>query len=44
MGRAVGVTVSTTPSNGGVAGCIDRAVRGLRWAESGKTDFMTTNY
>jgi hypothetical protein len=44
MGRAVGVTVSTSPSSGGVAGCVDRAVRGLRWAESAKTDFITTNY
>jgi hypothetical protein len=44
MGRAIGVSVTTTPANGGVAGCIDRAVRGLRWAESAKTDFMTTNY
>jgi eukaryotic-like serine/threonine-protein kinase len=44
MGRAIGVTVTTAPSHGGVAGCIDRAVRGLRWAESAKTDFVTTNY
>jgi hypothetical protein len=44
MGRAVGVTVTTTPSHGGIATCIDRAVRGLRWAESAKTDFITTNY
>ena len=44
MGRAVGVTVTTNPSHGGVATCIDRAVRGLRWAESAKTDFITTNY
>jgi len=44
MGRAVGVTVTTAPPNGGVAACIDHAVRGLRWAESGKTDFVTTVY
>lgn len=44
LGHAVGVTVTTTPASGGVAGCIDRAVRGLRWAESAKTDFITTNY
>jgi eukaryotic-like serine/threonine-protein kinase len=44
MGRAVGVSVSTNPPSGGIAGCIDRAVRGLRWAESAKTDFVTTNY
>jgi eukaryotic-like serine/threonine-protein kinase len=44
MGRAVGVTATTNPPNGGVAGCVDRSVRGLRWAESAKTDFITTNY
>jgi hypothetical protein len=44
MGRAVGVTVSTVPPNGGIAGCIDRSVRGLQWAVSPKTDFVTTNY
>jgi hypothetical protein len=44
LGRAVGVTVSTSPPSGGVAACIDRAVRGLRWAESVKTDFITTTY
>jgi len=30
-GRAVGVTVTTTPHNGGVSSCIDRQVRGLSW-------------
>jgi hypothetical protein len=44
MGHAVGVTVTTNPSNRGIAECIDHAVRGLRWAESAKTDFVTTNY
>jgi eukaryotic-like serine/threonine-protein kinase len=44
MGRAVGVTVSTNPPGPGVASCIDRAVRGLQWAVSPKTDFVTTNY
>jgi hypothetical protein len=44
MGRAVGVTVTTNPPRGGVAGCIDRAVRGLQWAQSLKTDFITTTY
>src|SRR5579872_403865 len=44
MGVPIGVTVATTPPNGGIAGCIDRAVRGLRWPPSGKTDFVTTNY
>jgi hypothetical protein len=44
MGAPVGVTVQTTPPNAGIAGCIDRAVRGLRWPANGKTDFVTTNY
>ncbi|MDP9148418.1 MAG: hypothetical protein M3O36_00535 [Myxococcota bacterium] len=44
MGRAVGVTVGTTPSSPGVAACVDRAVRGLQWAPSVKTDFVTTVY
>jgi hypothetical protein len=44
MGRAVGVTVSTNPPNGGVAACIDRAVRGLQWPQSPKADFVTTSY
>ncbi|MGD0678982.1 MAG: hypothetical protein ABSC94_26555 [Polyangiaceae bacterium] len=44
MGSPVGVTVVTTPPNASIAGCIDRAVRGLRWPANGKTDFVTTNY
>jgi eukaryotic-like serine/threonine-protein kinase len=44
MGVPVGVTVQTTPPSGGVAACIDRAVRGLRWQANPKTDFVTTNY
>jgi hypothetical protein len=44
MGRAVGVTVRTNPSNAGVAACIDRSVRGLGWPQNAKTDFVTTNY
>jgi hypothetical protein len=44
MGAPIGVTVATTPPSAGVAGCIDRAVRGLRWPSSVKTDFVTTNY
>jgi hypothetical protein len=44
MGRAVGVTVNTNPPNHEIAACIDHAVRGLRWAENAKTDFVTTNY
>jgi hypothetical protein len=44
MGVPIGVTVSTNPPSGGVAACIDRAVRGLRWPAHPKTDFVTTNY
>jgi hypothetical protein len=43
-GTPVGVTVQTTPPNGGIAACIDRQVRGLRWPANAKTDFVTTNY
>jgi hypothetical protein len=44
MGVPIGVTVSTTPPSSGVAACIDRSVRGIRWAANPKTDFVTTNY
>jgi hypothetical protein len=44
MGQAVGVTVTTNPPSGGVAACVDRSVRGLRWPVSPKTDFVTTSY
>jgi hypothetical protein len=44
MGVPIGVTVLTMPPNHGVAACIDRSVRGLRWAPSAKTDFVTTSY
>ncbi len=44
MGVPIGVTVVTQPASGGVAACIDRAVRGLRWPASAKTDFVTTSY
>jgi hypothetical protein len=44
MGVPIGVTVVTTPPNGAIAACIDRSVRGIRWAANGKTDFVTTNY
>jgi len=44
MGVPIGVTVVTTPPQGGVASCIDRAVRGIRWPQSPKTDFVTTSY
>ncbi len=44
MGVPVGVTVSTTPGSPGVAACIDRSVRGIRWPANPKTDFVTINY
>jgi hypothetical protein len=44
MGVPIGVTVTTTPPSNGVAACIDRAVRGLRWQANPKTDFVTTSY
>jgi hypothetical protein len=44
MGVPIGVTVSTNPPNNGIAACIDRAVRGLRWQANPKTDFVTTSY
>jgi hypothetical protein len=44
MGAPVGVTIATTPPNAGISACIDRAVRGLRWPQNAKTDFVTTNY
>lgn len=43
-GRAVGVTVITTPPNGQVAGCVDGAVRRLSWPQSSKMDTFTTQY
>jgi hypothetical protein len=44
MGAPIGVTVTTNPPSNGVAACIDRAVRGLRWPANAKTDFVTTSY
>src|SRR5262249_34294949 len=44
MGRAVGVSVYTDPPNGGVASCVDHAVRGLAWPANPKMDFVTTRY
>jgi hypothetical protein len=44
MGRAIGVTVLTNPPNGGVASCIDRAVRNLAWPVNAKADSFVTNY
>jgi hypothetical protein len=44
MGRAVGVSVFTNPSDPGVASCIDRSVRGLSWPAHPKMDSFTTVY
>jgi hypothetical protein len=44
MGRAVGVSVSTSPADSDVAGCIDRYVRGLAWPANPKTDSFVTTY
>jgi hypothetical protein len=44
MGRAIGVTVITNPPNGGVASCIDRAVRQVVWPVNPKADSFVTNY
>jgi hypothetical protein len=44
MGHAIGVSVSTNPPNGGVAGCIDRAVRNIAWPVNAKADSFVTNY
>jgi hypothetical protein len=44
MGRAVGVSVYTTPPNPQVASCIDHHVRGIGWPANAKMDFVTTNY
>jgi hypothetical protein len=44
MGRAVGVSVYTNPSQPSVASCIDRHVRGLSWPSNPKMDSFTTSY
>jgi eukaryotic-like serine/threonine-protein kinase len=44
MGRAIGVSVYTTPPNGGVASCVDHAVRGLAWPVNQKMDSFVTTY
>jgi hypothetical protein len=44
MGHAIGVSVITSPPSGGVAGCIDHAVRNLAWPVNNKADSFVTNY
>jgi hypothetical protein len=43
-GRAVGVTVTATPANGEVAACVRRAVSGLSFPESVRTDVVRTHF
>ncbi len=43
-GRAVGVSVYTTPPNAQIAGCIDRAVREIAWPVNAKMDSFVTTY
>ncbi len=43
-GRAVGVTVTTNPRNGGIAGCIAGAVRGLSFPSNPKLDVTRTAF
>ncbi len=44
MGRAVGVSVYTTPPNSGMAACVDRSVRQLVWPANPKMDSFITSY
>jgi hypothetical protein len=44
LGRAVGVSVFTSPPDPDIAGCIDRYVRTFSWPSSGKMDSFTTTY
>lgn len=44
MGRAVGVSVSTSPADPDIAGCIDRYVRTFSWPSSHKMDSFVTTY
>jgi hypothetical protein len=43
-GRAVGVTVSTRPSDPKVAGCIAGAIRGLSFPSHPRLDVTTTTF
>lgn len=43
-GRAVGVTVTTTPRNGSIAGCISGQIRNLRFPSNPKLDITRTNF
>jgi eukaryotic-like serine/threonine-protein kinase len=43
-GRAVGVSVTTNPRNGGVAGCVASSVRGLSFPSNPKLDVTRTSF
>jgi hypothetical protein len=43
-GRAVGVTVSTDPPDGRIAGCISSRVRGMSFPSNPKLDITTTKF
>ncbi len=43
-GRAVGVTVTTKPKNGSMAGCISRKIRGLKFPSNPKLDVTRTSF
>lgn len=43
-GRAVGVTVTTSPRNAGVAGCISGRVRGMSFPSHPKLDITRTSF
>ena len=43
-GRAVGVTVTTDPPNGGIAGCISGAIRRMSFPSNPKLDVATTRF
>ena len=43
-GRPAGVSVSTSPFDPDIAGCIDRYVRTFSWPSSSKMDSFTTTY
>ncbi|HSO33224.1 MAG TPA: hypothetical protein VLT33_11910, partial [Labilithrix sp.] len=44
LGRPAGVSISTSPPDPDVAGCIDRYVRTFSWPSSSKMDSFTTTY
>jgi len=43
-GRAVGVTVTTDPPNGGIAGCIASRIRSMSFPSNPKLDVATTRF